>query len=217
MPRTGRQFLDGLPYHILNRGNRRQTIFCQPVDYDMFLTTICDALERVPLGILAYGIMPNHFHFVVLPKSGDEISAFMRWFMNAHIRRYHRFHELWGTGHLYQGRYKAFPIEPGHHLLTVLRYVEANPLAAGLVRRAEDWKWSSLNTPTDRYGRPLLTPSPTPRPADWLDIVNKRLPTDVHDMLKTSARREIPFGDPEWIRRLGRGHSTLSVPGDCHD
>jgi putative transposase len=217
MPRTGRQFLDGLPYHVLNRGNRRQTIFSQPIDYDMFLTTVGDALEHVPIGILAYAIMPNHFHVVLLPKRGSEISAFMRWFMNAHIRRYHRFHELWGTGHLYQGRYKAFPIEPGRHLLTVLRYVEANPLAARLVSRAEDWQWSSLTKDTDRDGRPLLAKSPTPRPADWLDVVNRRLPADVHDRLRTSARREVPFGEPEWIRALDRGHSALSVPGDCHD
>jgi putative transposase len=216
MPRTGRQFLDGLPYHVLNRGNRRQTIFSQPVDYDMFLTTLGDALERVPIGLLAYVIMPNHFRLVLRPKIGSEISAFMRWFMNAHIRRYHRFHELWGTGHLYQGRYKPFPVEPGRHLLTVLRYVEANPLAARLVKRAEDWKWSSLTRRTDRDGRLLLTESPTPRPAGWLEIVNQRLPADVQESLRTSVRREVPFGDPEWIRGLDQGHSTLSVPSDCH-
>src|SRR4030095_9458961 len=104
--------------------------FSQPVDYEMFLTTMADALIQVPLAILAFVIMPNHFHLVVLPKVGTDISAFMQWFMNAHIRRHHRFRELWGTGHLYQGRFKAFPVQKDHHLQTVIRYVEANPLAA---------------------------------------------------------------------------------------
>ena len=95
MPRTARRFIDGLPYHVLNRGNRRQTIFSQAHDYEVFLTTLADALEKVPLAILAFALMPNHFHLVLQPEQGVTISEFMRWFMNAHIRRYHRFRELW--------------------------------------------------------------------------------------------------------------------------
>ena len=200
MPRSGRRFVDGLPYHVLNRGNRRQTIFSQPSDYEVFLTTIADALQHLSLAILAYVIMPNHFHLVLWPKEGSEISTFMRWFMNAHIRRYHRFGELWGTGHLYQGRFKAFPIQTDHHLLTVLRYVEANPLRAGLVPRAEGWRWSSLTRETCLDGRVLVTPSPVHKPTDWTGIVNERLPLATYDSVRTAAQRQIPFGDPNWIR-----------------
>ena len=96
MPRTARRLLDGVPYHVLNRGNRRQRIFSKPPDYEAFLTTLADAMLQVPIAILAYAIMPNHFHMVLWAERGVEISAFMRWFMNAHIRRYHRFGELWG-------------------------------------------------------------------------------------------------------------------------
>ncbi len=200
MPRTARRFIDGLTYHLLNRGNRRQTVFSQPVDYEVFLTTLADALEKVPIGVLAYSVMPNHFHLVVWPQSGVEISAFMRWLMNAHIRRHHRFRELWGTGHLYQGRYKAFPVQTDHHLLTVLRYVEANPLRAKLVPRAEAWGWSSLSRPTAQDGRQLLTPSPIRRPDNWLGIVNEPLTASVYDELRHAAQRQIAFGDPDWIR-----------------
>jgi len=202
MPRTKRRFIDGLPYHVLNRGNRRQAIFAKPIDYEMFLTTLADALQRVPLAILAFAVMPNHFHLVLLPEHGCEISAFMRWFMNAHIRRYHRFNELWGTGHLYQGRYKAFPVQRDHHLLTVLRYVEANPLAASLAQRAQDWPWSSLSRTESRDGTQIISPSPIVRPANWLEIVNAPLTAEVRDTLRTSARRQIPYGDAEWIRRI---------------
>jgi putative transposase len=200
MPRTARRFIDGLPYHLLNRGNRRQTIFSQPVDYEVFLTTMADAIELVPIGVLAYALMPNHFHLVVWPSTGVEISAFMRWLMNAHIRRHHRFRELWGTGHLYQGRYKAFPVQTDHHLLTVLRYVEANPLRAKLVPRAEAWGWSSLSRPTSEDGRQLLTPSPIRRPDNWLGIVNEPFTATVYDELRNAAQRQIAFGDPDWIR-----------------
>jgi len=202
MPRNARRFVDGLPYHVLNRGNRRQSLFSKDVDYEMFMTTLADALEKVLLSILAFAIMPNHFHLVVWPQRGSDISAFMRWLMNAHIRRYHRFGELWGTGHLYQGRYKAFPIQTDHHLLTVLRYVEANPLRAQLVPRAEAWRWTSLSRLTALDGRPLVTPSPAHKPDNWVDIVNQKLPLSTYESLRTAAQRQVPFGDPEWIRFL---------------
>ena len=160
MPRSARRLVDGLPYHVLNRGNRRQTIFSQPSDYEVFLTTLADAIVQVPITILSYVTMPNHFHLVLWAERGVEISAFMRWFMNAHIRRHYRFGELWGTGHLYQGRFKAFPIQTGHHLATVLRYVEANPLRARLVSKAEDWPWSSLTQEASDDGGASSRPVP---------------------------------------------------------
>ena len=217
MPRCARQFIDGLPYHVLNRGNRRQAIFSQQIDYEMFLTAVADAKAKVPMPIPAYAIMPNHFHFVLWPERGIEISAFMRWLMNAHIRRHHRFRELWGTGHLYQGRFKAFPIQNDGHLLTVFRYVEANALRAHLVRRAEDWHWCSLSRRTSLDGRPIVEPSPIHRPANWLDIVNQQLPIATADALRAATQRQVPFGDPDWVRAMKGGHSIGTVTRDCPD
>jgi putative transposase len=214
MPRRARRFVDGLPYHVLNRGNRRQPIFTQHSDYEMFLTTLADAIRRVPIAILAFTVMPNHFHLVLWPQQGTDISAFMRWFMNAHIRRYHRFGELWGTGHLYQGRFKAFPIQTNHHLLTVLRYVEANPLRAQLVPRAEAWKWSSLTRETSLDGRVIVAQSPIRRPDAWTDIVNDKLPLATYDALRTAAQRQVPFGDPDWIRFVEQQKKVLSAPSE---
>jgi len=214
MPRRARRFVDGLPYHVLNRGNRRQPIFTQHSDYEMFLTTLAEAIKRVPVAILAFAVMPNHFHLVLWPQQGTDISSFMRWFMNAHIRRYHRFGELWGTGHLYQGRFKAFPIQTNHHLLTVLRYVEANPLRAQLVPRAEAWKWSSLTRETSLDGRVLIAQSPIRRPDSWTDIVNDKLPLATYDALRTAAQRQVPFGDPDWIRFVEQQKKGLSTPSE---
>jgi putative transposase len=177
----------------------------------MFLTTLADALAKVPLAILAFVLMPNHFHLVVLSERGVAISEFMRWFMNAHIRRYHRWRELWGTGHLYQGRFKAFPVQSDYHLLTVLRYVEANALTAHLVPTAEEWAWSSLARRTSEDGRILVSPSPVPRPHNWVDVVNQRLPLDLLDELRTASRRQIAFGDPEWARMINNPAATIGV------
>jgi putative transposase len=200
MPRSARRLVDGLPYHVLNRGNRRQTIFSQSSDYETFLTTLADAILEVPIALYSYTIMPNHFHLVLWAERGVEISAFMGWFMSTHIRRYHRFGELWGTGHLYQGRFKAFPIQTGHHLLTVFRYVEANALRARLVQRAEDWPWSSLTQEASSDGRVIVTPPPVLKPDNWSDVVNQSLPIATYASLRAAAQRQVPFGHPDWIR-----------------
>jgi putative transposase len=215
MPRTGRRWIDGLAYHLLNRGNRKQRIFSEPGDYEAFLTTLGDALDRVPVGLLSFSVMPNHFHLVVWPQDASSISAFMRWFMNAHIRRHHEFHALRGSGHLYQGRFKAFPIQTGEHLLTVQRYVEANALRAALVQKAEAWPWCSLSRTKTIDRRPLLSEGPTPRPPNWVGIVNESMPLAIQEAVRAAAQRQLAFGDPSWVRAIEKakgGHSSLSVP-----
>ena len=132
MPRIRRFLQDGLAYHVLNRGNRRSAIFHQPADYLEFLTTMVDAMAVVPMRVLAFCLLSNHFHLVLWPDDAHDLSTYMRCFMNRHVRRYHARHGTWGSGHLYQGRFKSFPIQTGEHLLTVLRYVEANAVKAGL-------------------------------------------------------------------------------------
>ncbi len=202
MPRSGRRFIDGLAYHVLNRANRRATIFKSDGDYRSFFMALADGLDKVPVRVLGACAMPNHFHLVVWPEEGRAISAFMRWFMNAHIRRYHSFHQTWGTGHLYQGRFKAFPIQTGVHLLTVLRYVEANPLRAHLVDRAEQWRWSSLTLQALQDGRPVIAPSPVPRPANWREIVNTPLGMEAAEQMRACVRRNLPYGEDEWVRSV---------------
>src|SRR5579864_1291885 len=101
---------------------------------------------------------------------GGELTAFLPWLTHTHTQRWHAHYHSAGTGHLYQGRFRAFPIEEDDHLLTVLRYVERNPLRAGLVQRAQDWPWSSA-APA-RPGTPALDAGPVPRPAGWLEHVD---------------------------------------------
>jgi len=205
MPRVRRFLQDGLVYHVLNRGNRRAQIFHEHADYHAFLTTLVDAMAKVPMRVLAFCLMPNHWHLVLWPPDGASLSAYMEWMMNAHVRRYHARYGTWGTGHLYQGRFKSFPIETGDHLLTVYRYVEANAWKAKLVSRAEEWPWSSLALDCLDDGRQLVVPGPIERPVNWSCIVNNQLsPEDLYKV-RLSLNRQAPFGSSKWALQLKEG------------
>ncbi|MGH8104187.1 MAG: transposase [bacterium] len=154
VPRTARDSVGGLCYHLLNRGNRRARVFHSPGDYRDFVPLMGQACTRLPMRILAYCLIPNHFHLVLWPHKGGDLGRWLQWLMTTQVRRHHLRHR--SSGHLWQGRFKAFPIQEDEHLLTVLRYVEANPPRAGLVSRAQDWEWSSLHRP----GRPKVNPTP---------------------------------------------------------
>src|SRR6516164_6532214 len=146
MPRRARAIEGGLAYHVLNRANARLPLFRKEADYAAFERVLEEALQREPLRVLGYCLMPNHWHLVVWPNAGADrqVSEFMRWLTVTHTQRWHAHRHTAGTGHLYQGRFKSFPIQADEHLYTVLRYVERNPVRADLVRRAEEWRWSSL-------------------------------------------------------------------------
>src|SRR5205823_2191462 len=110
-------------------------------DFAAFVKLLREAGERTPVRLLAYCLMPNHFHLVLWPRADGDLSDYMRWLLTAHVRRYHQHYH--SSGHVYQGRFRSFPIQEDDHLLTVLRYAERNPVRAGLVERAQDWRWSS--------------------------------------------------------------------------
>lgn len=173
MPRPNRVCPDGVPQHIVNRGNRRARIFFDAADYLGFLAALTDAAERTVVRLLAYSLMPNHWHLVLWPVRGEEVSAYMQVAMNSHIRDLHGRHGTSGTGHIYQGRFKNSAILTERHFLNVCRYVEANALCAGLVPRAEDWEWSSLVRTGPAEGIDILSPWPVRRPATWLEDVNR--------------------------------------------
>jgi putative transposase len=158
--------------HVLNRGNRRAAIFHKPADYDAFVRAMADANARSPLDLLAYCLMPNHFHLVIRTRADGDLGRWVRWLLVAHARRYHRHYGT--TGHVWQGRYKAFRVQDDDHLIGVLRYVERNALQAEPVARAEDWRWSSL--PGWLNGDPLLWRDTAVRDEWWLERVNNHQP-----------------------------------------
>src|SRR4029079_10752586 len=162
MPRGPRHAPGGYVYHALNRAVARLPLFQKKADYDAFERVMALAMEKPPTRLLAYCLMPNHWHMVLWPRHDGELTAFLRWLTHTHTMRWHAHFHTSGTGHLYQGRFKSFPIEADEHLLTVLRYVERNAKRANLVRRAEQWHWSSL---WRRHGGDAAAPKlPSPWP-----------------------------------------------------
>jgi putative transposase len=147
MPRRPRAATGGIVYHVLNRAaGRRQLLFRKPADYLAFERVLAEACRRFPgVRVLAYCLMPTHWHLVPWPRRDGELSDFVRWLSVTHAQRDHAHRKAAGTGPLYQGRFKSFPVRRDDaHLLTVCRYVERNALRRGLVRRAQDWPWCSL-------------------------------------------------------------------------
>lgn len=141
MPRTARNIADGGLYHLINRGNGQQEIFLKKEDYQAFFTLLLQMSQTYNVQLLAWCLMSNHYHLVVKPERAEHLSQGMHWFQSTHVRRYHRHYG--SSGHLWQGRYKSFVIDGDEHLLAVIRYVEANPVRAGMVNSAVDWPWSS--------------------------------------------------------------------------
>lgn len=201
MPRTARASVGGVCYHVINRGNGRVKVFRSPDDYESFVSLLSGAAARVGGRVLAYCVMPNHFHLVLWPRKDGDLSRFMQWLLTAHVRRHHREHH--GSGHVWQGRFKAFPIEQNEHLLTVLRYVEGHALRAGLVDRAESWAWSSARWWRERRGRPeFLEDGPVDRGSRWVREVNQPMTAREEEALRRSVNRGTPWGDPSWQRRI---------------
>ena len=201
MPRRPRVCPAGTCFHVLNRAVARLPLFEKPEDYHAFDRVIAEAFARERLPIFAYCVMPNHWHFVVRPKTKHQVTRFFRWLTNTHTMRWHAHHGTEGTGHLYQGRFKAFPIEEDDHLLTVLRYVERNALRANLCERAEDWEWCSLwrRGHADELESDFLSDWPIHRSRQWVSHVNK--PQGEHELaaIRHSVKRGTPFGTVDWV------------------
>src|SRR5260370_30583714 len=131
MPRAARPVADGLLYHTLTRGNNRADICFAPKDYLTFLKALEQTQKRYPFRLVGYCLMTNHFHLLLSPEPGQSISRLLQSLTVAHTWHYH---QAQGTvGHVWQGRFKSPVIQEDEHALIVLRYIEANPLRAGMV------------------------------------------------------------------------------------
>ena len=202
MPRTARASVGGVCYHVLNRGNGRAEVFHKGGDFAAFLDLMAAAGKRLPMRVLGYALLPNHFHLVLWPRDDGDLSRWMQWLLTAHVRRYHSHYHT--SGHVWQGRFKAFPIEEDGHLLTVLRYVERNPLRAQLVRWAEAWPWSSLAWRPTGQRPEMLSPWPVACPRNWVATVNAAQTPVEEAALRRSVARGAPFGDESWARHMAQ-------------
>jgi len=218
MPRSPRaDEADGL-YHVLNRANRRLPMFHKAGDFEAFEKVLHDALQIHEIELYAYQLMSNHWHLVLRPLVDGEMGRFCGWIGSTHTLRYNTHYHTLGEGHLYQGRFKSFPIQDDAHFHVVCRYVERNALRASLVKRAQQWRWGSLwrwlqKTEPDPK---LLSKWPIPRLPGWVDRVNQAFGEKELQALRRSVQRGTPLGDEGWVKSIAhRLHleSTIRVRG----
>ncbi len=205
-------------YHCLNRANARAQIFDNDKDYKLFEDILEEAKEKFDMRILAYCLMPNHWHLVLYPRKDNDLALFMRWITLTHTQRWHSAHKTVGQGHLYQGRYKSFVCQEDGHFLTLVRYVERNAKKANLVKQAENWQWSSVwrrEKGTVKHKK-LLSPWPVPKPRDYLEWLNEAQSQEEEEALERSELKSSPYGDETWstktAAKLGQ-ESTMRERG----
>jgi putative transposase len=216
MPRRRRFHSGGYVYHVLYRAVGRQRIFHTEQDYRAFENVLEEAWRHVPMRLLAYCILPNHWHLVLWPRGDGDLSEYMRWLTVTHAQRYHAAHESAGMGALYQGRFKSFPVQEDDHFYRVCRYVERNALRANLASRAELWRWSSLWQWWNASASVRLDAWPLARPTGWLDYVNRPETEAELAALRRAAERSSPYGDDAWRVRTAKDlglESTLRSRG----
>jgi len=218
MPRRARKAPGGMVFHCINRGNDRREIFDDAADYGAFERVMGKVIETTPMRVLAYCLMPNHFHLLLWPRADGHLAAFMQRLQVTHVRRWHEHRHSTGCGHLYQGPFKSFPVQADEHFLTVARYVERNALRARMVRAAENWRYSSLwrrekGSPEDRG---MLAEWPVRRPADWLEWVNQPQSDKELEQIRRSVNKGQPFGSVPWQQKTAAAlglESTFRKPG----
>lgn len=217
MPRRKRKNFGNIVYHALNRANGRLRIFKKDGDFEAFERILGEGLERVSMRLLGYCLMGNHWHLLLWPREDGDLSTFTQWVTMTHSQRWHAAHGTAGMGHLYQGRFKSFPVQSNEYYLTVMRYIESNPLRAELVESSKDWQWSSLaiRQGIEKDGLSLSN-GPMLLPNNWLNLVDL-LPNETDlKKLENCIRRGSPLGSDIWVTRTANRlelESTLRPRG----
>lgn len=205
-------------YHVLYRGVGKQKLFHKNEDYLAFERVIVETLEKRPMRILSYGLMPNHWPFVLWPENDGELGAFMQRLTVTHVTRWQKHYNMVGYGHVCQGRYKSFPVKTDDYFFQVMRSVERIALRANLVSKAENWQFGSswirqFGTAKDKA---MLLKWPIALPRKRADFVSEPASEQELEALRRSCVRGTPYGDDDWMKetanQLGQ-KSTLRRPG----
>ena len=211
MPRQKRIDQAGMIYHAINRGNARNTIFHKPEDYDAFLRVLAEGLGKYQVDLFSFVLMPNHWHLVLRPGQDGEMGKLLRWVTSTHSLRYHAHYHTRGYGHIYQFRFKRFPVQDDTQFYVLCRYVERNPLPANLVPKAELWSYGSLylwNQPTEPIPK-VLSPWPLPRLPNWNDRVNAPVCEKELEALRNCVNRGRAYRDEQWTEKIAEQQRPL--------
>jgi len=210
MARLARLVIPGLPHHVTQRGNRRQQTFFCDEDYGAYVELMADWCGERGVEIWAYCLMPNHVHLIAVPQSEDGLA---RAIGEAH-RRYTRrinFREKW-RGYLWQGRFCSFIMDEPH-LLAAARYVELNPVRAGLVVDAADWPFSSAKAHLSHRDDRLVHVAPMlEMVANWRGLLDSAIPEEELRDLREHGRTGYPLGSTTFVDRLEQTSGRVLRP-----
>jgi putative transposase len=159
--------------------------------------------EIVSEMVSAYCLMPNHWHLVLYPRADGDLSKFLRRITLTHTQRYHARTRTVGSGHVYQGRYKSLLVESDRHFLTLVRYVERNAKRAGLVKKAEDWPWSSAHARVggNQRQKKLLSPWPVAEPRSYREWLHRPQGKEEIEKIRSAIKKSRPYGSEQWLRK----------------
>lgn len=209
MPKRFQADTTDIVFHAFNRAVRGTVLFTEPADYAAFERILGESVKRTGIRLLAYCLMPNHWHLVVWPSDNSQLVHCMHWLTSTHAKRWQTYRKQVGTGAVYQSRYKAIAVQTEVYFLTLCRYVERNALRAGLVARAEAWPWSSLAARGNNCSVVPLSTWPILRPEQWVALVNGAQSNSELAPIRTSVQAGKPLGNEEWAAAI------LGRLGDC--
>ncbi len=199
MPRSARIVLPDIPHHITQRGNRQQMIFFGSEDYLAYMQILAIALKKHGTRCLAWCLMPNHIHLMLVPASIDGLRATLSSTHTAYAQRINRLQQA--SGHLFQGRFASYPMDDAH-MMVAARYIENNPVKANLVAHAEDWRWSSaaahISGESDGLTDLLALGNHI---ANWRAMLAHGL--EAADLVDAALNNGRPLAAPEWITAHG--------------
>lgn len=201
MPRIARIVATDFPHHITQRGNYKQTVFVSHKDYKFYLGRLNEYCKKYKLSILCYCLMPNHVHYVAIPREEDSLA---KTFNTCHMRYAHYFNKKNNvTGHLWQGRFFSCVLDDTH-LYAAIRYVENNPVRAKLVKKPEEWEWSSVREHLKKAKGPLslIDVNDFIDIRNWKEYLAQEEEEDIIKKIRANTLTGRPLGDDAFIMKL---------------
>jgi putative transposase len=219
MPRLPRLSLGGQVHHVIQRGHNRQAIVHDDEDRRRFLALLKDCSLQYRVAIHAYALMDNHLHLLATPETAEGLSQMMQALGRRYVAAFNQRHGRSGT--LWEGRFRAAMIDAEQHLLACMRYVELNPVRAGVVDRPEAFAWSSAAQHLGKAQDPLVSDhkliwslgnTPFEREAAYRDYLEQGAPPDEVRQITQSTLRGWPWGSPAFLQAVSQSMERPVVP-----
>lgn len=199
MPRMARVVVPGFPHHIIQRGNRKQLVFIRDGDKEIYLKILTKHAKRNGIEIWAYCLMDNHVHLIAVPRYSWSLARGLG-MAHKEYSRFINFREGW-RGYLWQGRFSSFPMNE-IYLFAAMRYVEQNPVKAGIVKNAEDYQWTSAKAHVEKIPDPLLSDNRMIKAGrDWATFLRGE-DCEYEAQINKHASTGRPLGDDIFIAKL---------------